>query len=182
MSKPVRVSKVYGTPETWLMFDSAINEIGWLKTQFIKHVTHAYFKKNGPYYQQCAALDASARGMSETDYYSALYDGEGIDPQKNDLLLPYEGDRPAFGANPLSTVPNAPTGEENARKFNVVQLGDLYYVYLNVGLIVDNGPKNQLFSKMLRYHFDLYWSSIYKPQIQLHENRRFSLPGTDPLM
>ncbi len=177
MSKQLRINKIYGLPITWERFDIATEIIGWNKKKFIQQITHAYFSKNGAFYVECALLDAAARGMSETDYYTALFDGGGADPSKNPLLLPYTtNERPAFKPDPLHTVPKLPTDEANIKKFNLIDMSDYYFVLLQVALIVDTGAMSQFISRMLGNHFDTYWHRSYAHQIAHHEARSFTLP------
>ena len=174
MSKKLRINKIYGLPETWKRFDIATGEIGWSKKKFIQQITHAYFGKNRDYYADCAILDAAARGMDESAYYTALYDGGGTDHTKNKLLSPYlSAGCPVFEPNPLSTLPKVPTTDENTKNFNIIDVSDYYFVLLQVGQIVDGGPMSQLISRMLENHFFIFWERSYAHQIRLHERKRF---------
>lgn len=173
--KRIRISKIYGSDLTWERFDLATDRIGWSKKKFIQQISHAHFGINRDYYATCALQDAAARNMDEVAFYQALYDGGSPDPNKNRLLLPYVSERPLFEPAPLSTVPDVVAGEENARKFNLIDFSDHYFVLMQVALIVDRGSMRQFVSRMLSHHFDTYWDKSYASQLALFEAKRFRL-------
>jgi hypothetical protein len=147
-------------------FELACDRVGWAFKNLAQQCIHAYLKKHQAYYVAVAKLDYQARGMSESDYYQALRDGA------EDDLKPYQAERPVFSPSPLDSVPMVKTGKEYRRRYGVITLSSYNFVLLKVCQIVDRGPMIQVISRIVRQHFEDYWSN-YKAQIERDDKSCF---------
>jgi hypothetical protein len=167
MSRDLRINYVYMDELTYGRFATACEQLGWANKSLVQQCIHAFFKKHQGYYAEAGINDAAARGMEPSDYYDYLWG------DREDDLPPYLGQRPDFGSSPISTTPPVAVSPGNKRQYNVITLGDYNCVLLKVAKIVELETWPGLISRILSYHFHLYWESNYQPQITLHESKCF---------
>jgi hypothetical protein len=169
MSRDLRINYVYMNEITYERFTTACEQLGWANKSLVQQCIHAFFKKHQDYYANAGIQDALARGLTSKDYYEYLWS------DRDDDLPHYLGQRPDFGSSPISTTPQVVVRTSNKRNYNVITLGDYNCVLLKVAKIVELETWPGLVSRIMAYHFNLYWESNYLPQIQLHQSRNFKL-------
>lgn len=163
----LRVNYIYADDSVWEKLTLACQELGWNQSSIVKQCLHGFFRRDGRFYAEAGRIDATARGMTEEEYFVCLRD------QSEEDLRPYQNGRPAFGAAPIDLIAPTPTDPVFRRTHHTIGLSAYYFVLLKVARIVDGGSMVQVISRMLIKHFQDNWESSYLPQIERDRACRF---------
>lgn len=182
LSISFRLTWLYMDAETRQRFETASN-LGWAYKTLVQQTLGAFFKVHRDFYAAAAAADYTARGMERPAYYDALQSGselpDYISSKPDWSRLPISGTDGEFYKVPLSTVPPPPTAEGNRQRYNTVTTSRANYAGLMVARIVHGLPLTTLVSTIVKEHFLKYWDRNYLTQVQLYQEKRFTLKHED---
>lgn len=161
----ITIGYVYQLPDIWPKYEAAISLIGWRKAVILTQIAQVFAKANAEYYNQCAEMDAVARGFTQ-------HQGKHFDLLVSDDDLPdyTDGIKPIFPPSPLAAIPD-PKKNTPRYSFGQFRCSSRTAAVLKMALIVDQPNINMLMTKMFSWYYPRFWN-LYLPQFAAVEQRR----------
>lgn len=167
LSVELRINYIYMDVQTAERFKTVSDSLGWAYRSLAQQCIHGFLGKYREFYATAASEDCKARNLTEKEYYLAL--------EKGDELPKYKENKPVWINTPLSKVPAPPNTQANRYRYNTISLSDHNAVCLKVAQIVHEVPLTVLISRIIKDHFERYWESNYLPQIEMYQQKTFTL-------